>query len=60
MRKNYDLILNFESTDGEELSEYAIKDILEQSKVLAASIEKHNDVRVWKAIIALAIDVKRF
>lgn len=56
MGNNYDLILNFETTDGEELTEQQISDLLASAKSLGHFIQNTNNIKVWKTIIAKGID----
>lgn len=55
MGTNYDLILNFETEDGKELTEQQINDIISSAKSLGHFIEDISNTRMWKVIIAKGV-----
>jgi len=59
MKNNYDLILNFETNDGTQLTDEMINHILDHAYTFAKEIEDFTEVTVWKAIIAQAMDSRR-
>lgn len=55
MKNNYDLILNFETNDGEPLSNTMLQSILDHAGIMARTLA-HHDITVKKAIVSQAMD----
>ena len=61
MKNNYDLILNFETLDGEPLSEDQIEQLLNYADSMAEDIITDDTcgIKIWKSILAQAVDSRK-
>lgn len=56
MKNNYDVIVNFETEDGEPLDGETIVAILNYANSMARTIEYFYKIKAWKVIISQAVD----